>query len=594
MDDAISLTTFLREACRPLDGMKQVTLLFDVQLPVPEFAPVHSCDQVNNLPACIRPPQSLPEGCRLGLVIRNLEDGTFEVVKILHFEQAISTKEALKLCSGQAYAPAFRPGPWALKKALVSLIDKLPGYHVSWFALTSKPSTIRRSQTATWAPDDEDLLAGIQYINDNAPDCDAQNQQYYWILCNIKDNSNTPISGWPKAKVRTMAQNKAKGKDGAPLEHDFPLHTFSLKPFFAKTLLPILYPLMVNYAFMLLGWPGVGKTPAAIVMMLAMGRYHQRRLGLLTPPGWRRAKSLDNFRHRLGQVHEGVFLDDPNREKIDLADLKSFVTAEENQTCHGRYNDVKLAKNCCRVYATNDVQKEDEPEPDNRISIDNAEFLGLLKRTFPGDKPADVMAVLKRTVVFIFGLHALYLRLPSQSADEPIYRINVDDLRKDLLAEMDKEFYGNYKSGFSTKAPDFDEKVSEEQAMIEASMTKYLQCVQPAEYVKHARDAVEEALLRNRRFPEMWTAPENSPSSPEEAVAAPLIPVPVPRPANAPRRRPTFKYPSPQKRFRKKASQEGVQSEEQVVHGPQPAAALPEDEDFAADEEAAADLGLKD
>lgn len=72
----ISWTTCLREACRPLDGMKQVTLLFDVQLSVPEFAPVHSCDQVDNLPACIRPPQSLPEGCRLGLVLRNLEDGT--------------------------------------------------------------------------------------------------------------------------------------------------------------------------------------------------------------------------------------------------------------------------------------------------------------------------------------------------------------------------------------------------------------------------------------------------------------------------------------------------------------------------------------
>jgi hypothetical protein len=37
------------------------------------------------------------------------------------------------------------------------------------------------------------------------------------------------------------------------------------------------------------------------------------------------------------------------------------------------------------------------------------EFLTLLRRTFPGDKPADVRAVLKITVVFIFGTFTLYL-----------------------------------------------------------------------------------------------------------------------------------------------------------------------------------------
>ena len=167
--------------------------------------------------------------------------------------------------------------------------------------------------------------------------------------------------------------------------------------------MPFLYPLFMNFDFMFLGWPGVGKTPAIIIMMLAMGRFHASRLDLPAPPGWRRAKSLDNFRHRVGNIHEGVFLHDPSREKIDLANLKSFVTTEENQTCHGRYNDVKLAKNCCRANAANDIQEEDEPKDDSsRMSITMEEFLTLLRCTFPGDKPADIHAVLKRTVVFVF------------------------------------------------------------------------------------------------------------------------------------------------------------------------------------------------
>ena len=70
------------------------------------------------------------------------------------------------------------------------------------------------------------------------------------------------------------------------------------------------------------------------------------------------------------------------------------------------------------------------------------EFLKLLRRSFSGDKPADIRAVLKRTVVLIFGQSALYLRLPSQKDDAPIHCIRVEDTHKDLLAEHDKVWYG--------------------------------------------------------------------------------------------------------------------------------------------------------
>lgn len=71
-------------------------------------------------------------------------------------------------------------------------------------------------------------------------------------------------------------------------------------------------------------------------------------------------------------------------------------------------------RGCSRAYAANDIQAKDEPKDDARMSITMEEFLTLLRRTFPGDKAADIRAVLKRTVVFIFGRSALYLRLPSQ------------------------------------------------------------------------------------------------------------------------------------------------------------------------------------
>ena len=54
--------------------------------------------------------------------------------------------------------------------------------------------------------------------------------------------------------------------------------------------------------------------------------------------GWRRAKSLDNFRHRAPHVQEALFLDDPSRSKVSIADLKSFLTADEDGIVESRYN----------------------------------------------------------------------------------------------------------------------------------------------------------------------------------------------------------------------------------------------------------------
>ena len=314
-----------------------------------------------------------------------------------------------------------------------------------------------------------------------------------------------------------MAQNKSKGSAGAGLEHDFPIQTFSLKPFLAKTLLPLLYPLFLNYAFMFLGWPGVGKTPAIIIMTLAMGRYHKEKLDLPTLPGRRRAKSLDNFRHRVRQVREGVFLDDPYRDKI-----------EESQRCQGRYNDVKLAKNCCRAYASDDIQKDDEPKNDERIDITMEEFMKLVHRTFPGDKPADIsdiMAMLRRTVVFVFGLSALYVRFPSEKSESPIHCIQVDDLHKDVLAEGDKLFYGKYKSGSVDKPEHYDESVGREQSMIAESMSRYLSYSKSTQYMLDINEELLECLfnIRASNIRETWL-----PSSQEsQDESSQVLPPPV-------------------------------------------------------------------
>lgn len=241
--------------------------------------------------------------------------------------------------------------------------------------------------------------------------------------------------------------------------------------------------------------------------------------------------------------------------KIDLADLKSFVTTEENQTCHGRYNDVKLAKNCCRACAANDIQEEDEPKDEARLrlSITMEEFLKLLRRTFPGDKPADIRAALKRTVVLIFGQSALYLRLPSQKDDAPIHCIRVEDIHTDPLAEQDKVWYGKYKSGESQKPPGYEDGVAKEQSMLSDGTNKYLDCASPQDYVKEVNDKLYNLLLEKQPFPaQAWLPSSQESTSPERP----------PLPGTVPNRCGKFHYP-PKKRLSSKAP--GIQTLSQAT-----------------------------
>ena len=460
LENPITLETFMEEVCRRPDGMKTVTMLFDIHCCVPEIGGLGSLvdavldGKYMSLPFPLSPAKDLPKDTNISYVIHNNEDGTMSVLKILHFASKVGIKDAVGLCTGRAYALAQRQGPWALKKGLQSLVERLPGLRILWTAMSDKStssaasgSSLKKSGSEQWTPEVESLREGIDFINSQAPDGDAQNEQTFWILCNIRHDSGSPISGWPEAKVRFMAQNKSKGLAGAQPQTKFPLTLFSLKPFIYDRLARIILPLLMTHGLMLLGMPGVGKTPFVIALALAIGRYHVREQALSEPAGWRRAKSLDNFRHRNPRVQEAIFLDDPQRGRVDASDLKSFLTVDEDQTCTARYCDVKLTQNGMRAYASNDFDPDDEPKNDTRQEISPEEFQTMAKKIFSGDGISDIMAMLKRSIVLIFGKNALYLRLPSENLEAIVHRITVEKVHEDLLSEKDKELYGKYKRG---------------------------------------------------------------------------------------------------------------------------------------------------
>ncbi|CAJ1338255.1 unnamed protein product, partial [Effrenium voratum] len=390
----------------------------------------------------------------MGVIIENHHDGTMSLIKILHFANKITAAAAQRLITGEGFVPVSRPGPWAHRKAVQSLLDRLPGFRVMWASLTKK-APLQRAQSSQWAPDDEALKEGILFINANAPECDSQNEQTYWILCSIKEGSGTPVSGWPEAKVRFMAQNKSRGLAGAQPETDFPLTMFSLKPLMSDVLLPMVMPMLLTYRIMM--------------------------------------------------------------DKIDLADMKSFLTADEDQTCSGRYNDVRLVRNGMRAYASNDIGEGDEPEDTYRSDIEPDEFFKLLRKTFPEPKQADVLAVLKRTIVMVFGQNGFYLRLrfPSPNYGALVHRIVADDVHKDLLATKDKPVYAAYKLGDMVKGSYYESEVEKEQKIIDEGMMKLQQAGRAQDYVERCNKDLKEALKQVARIPESSFVPTSQSSVPD-------------------------------------------------------------------------------
>ena len=150
-----------------------------------------------------------------------------------------------------------------------------------------------------------------------------------------------------------------------------------------------------------------------------------------------------------------MFLDDPSRKKVDMADLKSFVTVDEDGTTECRYNDAKLVRNQMRAIAYDWVGEDPSKEYTDTV-LEPKAFLSLVEPFFSGEHMKDILAVLKRSTVFVFTETALYLRLPSEKADAIVHRICVGNVHKDLLDEQDKPLYGSYKHAAMQEMADFD------------------------------------------------------------------------------------------------------------------------------------------
>jgi len=116
-------------------------------------------------------------------------------------------KEATSFATGPSYILQYREGPWAHKKAFQTLLDRMPGFHLNWASVTEKPQ-FQRKESQKWSVPDEVLDAGAEFVNKNCPEENDQNQQFLFVQKSIKEDSGTPVAGWPEGKVILLSRHR--------------------------------------------------------------------------------------------------------------------------------------------------------------------------------------------------------------------------------------------------------------------------------------------------------------------------------------------------------------------------------------------------
>lgn len=467
----VSLEDFCTSALRPTVGVRSAWACCELIKDVPEqseavLGRILAEGASGVLPPCLNlaAGKSLPHGANQGMVCRNNADGTMTVLRVILFASPVLTAHAASLVPGEALVPVSRPGPWAVKKAFQWLLSRVAGFHISWASVTQKDTAVSRKGSAEDIPDDE-IDEGVDFIMQKCPTDESEGEMSKWIWKCMKQSSGSKIAGWPEQRIRRIAENKRKASTSAPVQRFFPLTTMDLKPVWHKTMLPYMIPILLECGILLLGQPGVGKTPFFIALAMAFGRFrHSTRGG--GAPGWRRGKSWDDFRDRESEITVAAFLDDPTLPSLDLADVKNFLTGDTGGTTRARYNDPRFVANQLKGLADNETDEQDEPFADNRTTIRPEEFWSMIQKPFGYAKKTHILAILKRVITVYAGKNAVYVRLPHKSESGLVHRITEDDVTQDWLQHPgNKCFYGKFKNGLRELPPNFEENVELEQKM---------------------------------------------------------------------------------------------------------------------------------
>ena len=466
---------------------------------------------LNQLPDSVRPRDALGDSCILQLALSPDESGTYTVLKFFHSTAFIPLGLAKAFCSQQVRVINYQVASNndRVKCAFLYMLQRISGERWLSQSLADKVSAkaMKKDDSGdgkNWEPSEDELRGGIDYINKHAPLSNTKNEQFLWCLLNVRDRES-PIYAWPHHIVNKACVNRTSGNSQSEPEYFFPLVLHDLNQDFLEKVVPLVLPTMTSYGLILIGRPGVGKTPTAIILALAVARHLVATRGLEGHiPGWRRSKQIDGFRERPGELHVPVLLDDPLLASMNMEDVKSFLDVGENTLVDARYRAAKFVRNQCRILLNNEWGSEKEPKMIVGNTITWDAFRDMFGPTVNNASTPHLMAILKRSSVVIAGDLGVYVRLASEHQSQVIHRFADHGLQDDWLKSENKKFYGMYKDGQHVKPPGYQEALEAEASLV----SEILASPEEREYLARGRSHDEWAMAYGEDTPAL-TTPRN-------------------------------------------------------------------------------------
>lgn len=438
---------------RPLRGVRAVYHFFDVQRGI-ELGDMDTIFEnfCNNgadaLPDAIKPGAPVPDAAKLQVIFQKAASDRYDVLKHYIVQGGMKTADALKLARGDASTVLYRPNPWNVKKAVQMLVNRLPGTHFRWARVAAK-----RAQEPKWQPTPEEIAAGLSFLKKHLPPDTEDLAQLQFLL--IHRTNPSPIQWWPESVIQKAVQRLTAIRADADVQYFYPLLVADLKDVFFAEILPLMLPFAKEHGLFVGGWPGVGKTQFGKIWGMMMGTYWAEKKGIANRKAcWRRGKKIERFRAKPQELTELLLLDDACLGQVDVEDWKAWFDLTEGGSGDGRYNDAKYCTNAPRAMITNEINFDSEPA----LGFDVApgDFWQMVRQTFGPLKDAHLYAVFKRCICLLGGRQRVYLRLPSEDPEEPIYTFTQDDVAADWLKSDRKKYLSYFHEGEHVKYPDFD------------------------------------------------------------------------------------------------------------------------------------------
>ncbi|CAE6955611.1 unnamed protein product [Symbiodinium sp. CCMP2592] len=394
-----------------------IKCFLDVIMDVPSF-PSTEIKQIMQSQSFMRLPK--PYGLakdldvlfRIDLAVIPQDSGKFTVIKIINLKDKKNTVEQVReLCHRRPYAVDWSGNVITVKKSLHFLFELLGGFQCRHHVLRTEEEGKPEQERSL-----EEWDFGLDFIEQQGPRENVRNRLLRWVTVQTTTR-DSPIYRWPQALVEKSLRNLSQDGVLAQVHEMWPLTLYDLDTRLLKALGTI-FSSLTEKALGLHGTPGAGKTPVARTVAMGLSRFWITKLG-----------------------------------KTD---------------------------EITRIYCSNDFDVKTEPPLDQPLLdiekgiatyVSHSAFMKMLENAWCSKdcNDANIMAVLKRTHIFVNTSKCLHIR-PASETEGPVLRIPLGD-KIDFLHVDSREVYDYHRKGGKDLPQDFDMKVNWERDWVTKAMT---------------------------------------------------------------------------------------------------------------------------